>query len=89
LDSEERQVRIKAGKPERLDWPGNRVQLSWEVWGEIRPLRPMWLVDHECGIFSKKEAYDDFDEATAYFDTLKRENAVAIAVAALRIGRRR
>lgn len=89
LMSDERQARIKAGHPERLDWPDNRVQLSWEVYGEVRPMRAMWLIDHEMGTFSKKMAYDDFADAIAYFDQLKRENAVAIAVAALRIGRKR
>jgi hypothetical protein len=89
LMADDRQARIKAGHAERLDWPGNRMQLSWEVWGEIRPLRAMWLIDHEQGCFSTKQAYDDFGEAIAYFDTLKRENAVAIAMAALRIGRKR
>lgn len=86
-----RQDRIKAGKPERLEWPGACVQLSWEPWGGVRPLRAMWLVEVEFGGWSGqgKQAFDDFDEAVEAFDKIKRKYATDIAMKALRIRRQR
>ena len=87
-----RQARIKAGHPERVEWGmglGGRIELNWEVWGEIRPLRAMWTVTLEIGeMHRSKAAFDDFEEAVAAMETIKRQYAVDIARLALRIRKR-
>jgi len=87
-----REETVKAGKPMRLDWStglSGTLLLSWEVWGEIRPLRAMFTVELEIeGMRRSKVAFDDFQEAVDAMEATKRKYAVDIAKTALRIRRR-
>lgn len=78
---------VKAGMPLRLAWGEGVVQLTWEVWGEIRPLRAMFTVELELNDSRhSKVAFDSFDEALDAMEEIKRKHAVAIARKAMRLG---
>jgi len=85
-----REERLKAGGFEDLRWPGYRLTLYYEVWSEVKPPHPTFIVELESNhglIREYKAAFDTLAEADEDFERMKRKYAVEIAKTALRLRR--
>ena len=83
-----REERIKAGGIDVMRWPDYMLMLYWEVWSEVKPPRPCFIVELEAaGVRQYKAAFDTLAKADEDFERTKRHHAVEIAKTAFRIRR--
>ncbi len=79
---------VKAGGIEVTRWQGHRLMLYWEVWSEVKPLRPTFIVELESDSHRKyKAAFDTLAEADEDLDRIKQQHAIEIAKTAFRLKR--